>query len=617
MRGRPVAFAVAGLLALAGGLTVQATGLLHGAEGATVDARFHARPADRPADIVVVGVDSDTFSSLRHAWPFPRSWHAAVIDHLREAGAKTIVYDVQFTEPTAPREDLALYRAIGRTPHVVLATTEVDDHGHTNVLGGDANLARIGARAGAANLDGTAGGTLRRVPWGASGLPSLAVAASEVTTGHTVAPSSFPGEGALIDFRGPPGTIASLPYSDVKRGTFDPRAVAGKIVVVGATAPTLQDVHATPASSSKLMSGPEVQANAIWTVVHGLPLHDAPWILGALAILLLALVVPLASLVLRPWFAAAGAIPVAAAYVAACQLAFVHGLLLPVVAPLVALALAATATVGAAAWTEARERRIVAAVNAELSRRVRDATEEIRETQLEVIQRLGQAAESRDHDTGQHIERMSVLCGRLALAVGMSVEEAELLQNASVMHDVGKIGIPDAVLQKPGRFTAEERSVMETHTTIGASILAGSPSPRLQLAEEIARTHHERWDGGGYPGGLIGEQIPLAGRIAAICDVFDALTSSRPYKHAWTIDDALQEIATQRGRHFDPRLVDAFMTLVPDLRAEAEASELTAMYRAPGTPQAPRSGDGDHALDGQPGALGDVGRDPHLAGPVA
>src|SRR4051812_14937860 len=163
--------------------------------------RFQARPAHAPGDVVVVGVDSDTFTTLHHQWPFPRSWHAQVIDNLRKAGARTIVYDVQFTEPTKPREDLALYEAVGRAGHMVLATTEVDDHGRSNVLGGDESLARVGARAGAANLDGTSGGTLRRVPWGASGLPSLAVAGAEVTTGRKIPASSFPAGGALIDFR--------------------------------------------------------------------------------------------------------------------------------------------------------------------------------------------------------------------------------------------------------------------------------------------------------------------------------------------------------------------------------------------------------------------------------
>jgi CHASE2 domain-containing sensor protein len=610
MRNRPLAYALAAVIALVGGLITHTTGLLAGAEGASVDARFQVRPAHAPSDVVVVGVDSDTFTSLHHQWPFPRSWHAQVIDNLRKAGARSIVYDVQFTEPTKPREDLALYQAVGREGHMVLATTEVDDHGRTNVLGGDASLARVGARAGAANLDGTSGGTLRRVPWGASGLPSLAVAGAEVATGRNIAASSFPRGGALIDFRGPPGSVPSLPFADVKRGTFDPHEVAGKVVVVGAVAPTLQDVHPTPASGDTLMSGPEIQADAIWTVMHGLPLRDAPLLLTVLAILLLAAVVPLLTLFLRPWIAAVTALPVAAAYAAVCQLAFVHGVLLPFVAPVAALALATIGTIGVSAWTEARERRIVAAVNSRLAQRVREATEEIRETQLEVIQRLGQAAESRDHDTGQHIERMSVLCRRLAVTIGMSEEEAELLQNASVLHDIGKIGIPDAVLLKPGRFTPEERAVMETHTTIGSQILADSPSRMLQLAEEVARTHHERWDGGGYPSGLAGEQIPLTGRIAAVCDVFDALLSKRPYKEAWTIDDAIAEIVAQRGKHFDPNLVDAFLTLVPELRGEIEAESLTAMWRLP-------SGDGDHALDRQPSTVGDVGSDQHLAGPVA
>jgi CHASE2 domain-containing sensor protein len=611
MRGRPVAFAVAALLALAGGVAVQAIGLLDGAESASIDARFRLRPAHNPTDVVVVGVDSDTFSALHHQWPFPRSWHGEVVDNLRKAGAKAIVYDVQFTEPTTPRQDEALYEAVARARHVVLATTEVDAHGRTNVLGGDANLARVGARAGAANLDGTSGGTLRRVPWGASGLASLAVAGAEMGTGRHVPESSFPAGGALIDFRGPPGTIGSLPFADVKRGTFDPRAVAGKIVVVGAVAPTLQDVHAVPTSTDTLMSGPEVQANAIWTVVHGLPLRDASWVLTALALLVLATAVPLLSLVRRRWIAAAAALPLAGAYGALCQFAFAHGTVVPLVAPLVALGLAATATVAGSAWTESRERRIVSAVNDQLARRVREATEEIRQTQLEVIQRLGQAAESRDHDTGEHIERMSVLCGRLARAAGLAEEEAELLETASVLHDIGKIGIPDAILRKPGHFTADERREMETHASIGASILDGSPSPLLQKAEEVARTHHERWDGGGYPNGLAGEEIPLAGRIAAIADVFDALMSPRPYKKAWTLDDALAEISAQRGRHFDPDLVDVFMKLiVPQLRVEIETQGLTQMWRLP-------SGNGDHALDGQPGAVGDVGGDAHLAGPVA
>jgi putative two-component system response regulator len=154
---------------------------------------------------------------------------------------------------------------------------------------------------------------------------------------------------------------------------------------------------------------------------------------------------------------------------------------------------------------------------------------------------------------------------RLAIAIGRPADEAELIGQASAMHDVGKIGIPDAVLLKPGKLDADEWAVMQSHTTIGAEILAGSSSALLQVAEEIARTHHERWDGTGYPAGLKGEEIPLAARITAICDVFDALRSRRVYKGSWPLEEAVAELAAQRGRHFDPTLVDTFLALVPNL----------------------------------------------------
>src|SRR4051794_29247541 len=154
---------------------------------------------------------------------------------------------------------------------------------------------------------------------------------------------------------------------------------------------------------------------------------------------------------------------------------------------------------------------------------------------------------------------------------------AELLRHASALHDIGKIGVPDRVLLKPGKLDAEEWEIMKTHAELGASLLADSPTELLQLAEVVARTHHERWDGAGYPAGLAGEEIPLVGRISTICDVFDALTSARPYKEAWPVEDALMEIAAQRARQFDPELVDAFLGLWPDdVRPAAEAEPAVA-----------------------------------------
>jgi putative two-component system response regulator len=220
---------------------------------------------------------------------------------------------------------------------------------------------------------------------------------------------------------------------------------------------------------------------------------------------------------------------------------------------------------------ERGERRRTVQYNERLEREVSARTAELRETQLEMLSRLGRAVESRDADTGAHLDRMSTLSHRLALAVGMPPAEAELMRHASLLHDVGKVGIPDRILNKPGRLDDTERELMQTHAAIGGKILAGSRSALVQLAASIARSHHERWDGTGYPDGLRGEEIPLSARICALCDVFDALLSPRTYKPAWPLEDALAEIAAQRGRQFDPALTDVFLTLVPALEPELTA----------------------------------------------
>jgi response regulator RpfG family c-di-GMP phosphodiesterase len=197
--------------------------------------------------------------------------------------------------------------------------------------------------------------------------------------------------------------------------------------------------------------------------------------------------------------------------------------------------------------------------NQELEQRVRERTEELRQTHLEVIRRLAQAAEWRDDTTGLHITRMSRMVYRLARRAGLDDDAAEMLMHASTMHDIGKIGIPDRILLKPGPLEPAEFEQMKTHTMIGAQLLTSSRSATVQLAEIVARTHHERWDGGGYPAGLAGEEIPLPARICAICDVFDALVSERPYKPAWPVPKALEEIKRLSGTAFDPRLVELFV----------------------------------------------------------
>ena len=191
--------------------------------------------------------------------------------------------------------------------------------------------------------------------------------------------------------------------------------------------------------------------------------------------------------------------------------------------------------------------------------------DELRETRLQIVQRLGRAAEYKDNETGMHVIRMSHFSQLLALAAGCSPAWAEDLLNAAPMHDVGKIGIPDAVLRKPGPLDADEWATMRRHPEIGAEIIGEHPSGVLQLAREIALAHHEKWDGSGYPRGLAGEAIPLSARIVAIADVFDALTTRRPYKEPWPVQDALDHIAAQAGKHFDPALVALFAPLLPQL----------------------------------------------------
>lgn len=199
--------------------------------------------------------------------------------------------------------------------------------------------------------------------------------------------------------------------------------------------------------------------------------------------------------------------------------------------------------------------------NLRLEDRVRERTRELEAAQVEILDRLARAVEYRDDATGRHGAHVGELSALLAGELGQSDREVRLLRQAIPLHDVGKIAIPDAILLKQGRLTPTEYAVMQTHTTIGHAILVGSSHRLLQLAAEIALTHHERWDGTGYPHQVAGEAIPLAGRIAAVIDVFDALTHERPYKRAWSIEESVAEIARQAGQHFDPRVVEAFLAL--------------------------------------------------------
>ena len=548
---KTLAMTLAAAAAMAGGLGSYLADAWPRLESDTIDMRFALRKASHPPEVVVVAIDDKTFSVLRRQWPFPRSLHAAVIDRLAADGAGVIAYDVQFTEPTDRRDDLALYESIARSRvPVVLATTEVDAAGQTNVLGGEEALKQAHAVAAAANLPAESGGVIRRYPYSVLGLRSFAVAAGQAA-GRTVRRSRFSDGSALIDFRGPPGAIKTVSYADVLEGHVRPQVFRGKIVVVGATSATLQDLHQTSTTSSSPMAGPEIQANAIWTALHRNPLQPAPGWLALIAILLSAVVAPLGSLRFRVFTSTLIAGGVVVAYLALAQLTFEAGTVLVVSYPLAAWALGTIGMVAANYVGAFIERNGYA--------------RRLRESQLELIQRLAQAVDTRDSETGEHIERIGRLSQQLAVQIGWSAADAEILRHASAMHDIGKIGIPDRILLKQGPLTSEEWQIVKAHTTAGAEILAGSSNPLVMMARDIAISHHERWDGSGYPEGLKGDEIPLAARICAIVDVYDALLSARSYKQAWTLEQTLAEIERGSGAHFDPQLVSAFLKLAPTL----------------------------------------------------
>jgi putative two-component system response regulator len=215
-----------------------------------------------------------------------------------------------------------------------------------------------------------------------------------------------------------------------------------------------------------------------------------------------------------------------------------------------------------------------------LEEKIAERTRELDDARAENLTRLALAAEYRDDDTAHHTQRVGETAAAIAVQLGLDAQEITHLREAAPLHDVGKLAVPDAILLKPGKLTAQEYEVMKTHAALGERLLSGSHAPLLQTGAVIAATHHERWDGTGYPAGLAGEAIPLVGRIVAVADVFDALTHDRPYKSAWPVEQALAEIQVSAGSQFDPRVVAAFLTT---REAAAVAAEISSPQQGPDT----------------------------------
>lgn len=340
-----------GVLAVGLGLLADTTHLFRRTEQQTIDARFSIRGPERaPANIVLVNIDNATLAELerRHLqseFPFPRRYDARVIDRLRQAGAKVIAVDMQFTQQTDATDDNDLIEAVGRAHgRVVLATTEVGPHGETEVLSGNHLLDELGARPASAKEEVDTDGEIRRFPFSYHELHSFPVVTAEVAQGHPISSSRFSGGALPIDFVGPPGTFHSISYSKVLLGQFRASMFAGKIVIVGASAPVLQDVHATATTNGQEMSGPEVWANATSSLLRGVPLKDAPGALEVLLIVLFGVIAPLGSLRLRPLRSLLSTAALAIVFTIAVQVSFDRGLIVDYVYPLFALSLGTLGT---------------------------------------------------------------------------------------------------------------------------------------------------------------------------------------------------------------------------------------------------------------------------------
>lgn len=336
---------VAALLAAGIGLAVQALGLLSQLSLESVDARFSFRGAQRPPhNIALVTVDFKTLheappAGLGLRWPFPRRYHAQLIDDLRRAGARAIVFDVEFVFPTDPRDDNALLESIAHAGDVVLAASAVGAHGSTDVLGGEQTLRTVHAVPGFSIFPTDRGGVVRRMYYEWRGLPSLGVAAATKVLGHPPPRRNLRSDGtAWIDYPGPAGTIPAISYADVIRHRVPASEFAGKVVVVGASDPTLQDIHATSTThSTALMSGPELQAAAIATALNGFPLRSASGLVTVLAILVLAATPALLAFRLSAVRALGVTLLAGAVFAVAAQIAFDGNLVVAVVTPLLAL----------------------------------------------------------------------------------------------------------------------------------------------------------------------------------------------------------------------------------------------------------------------------------------
>ena len=534
---------VTGMIAAVVGVIGEASHLLPGVQADTVALRFQARDSHRPNDVAVVAIDDVTFSDLDRQWPFPRALHAQAIDRLRRAGARTIVYDVQFTEPTNERDDNALYDAVARAGDVVLATTETDANGADERPRRRREPARRARRRrGEQPAHRRRRRRFERFTHSELGdLTTFALAAVRARgAGPKLEPSAFENGGAWIDYRGGPGTIphcvvlrprprqgagARAPRQD-RRGRRDRAVAAGR--ARDADRRRRADVRgprSRPTRSGRRCAACRCTSAPAWFDLladRAARARAGRSLACASAPLAIVLAAPAAR---RSRRSASPSSPSSAGRVVA------------VVAPLPRSRRHRRARSPPATWRAPERRRVAELQRACSSAACASAPRELRETQLEIVRRLapGRRVARRGHGRPHRADRAACASGSPA-QIGWSIEDAELLRHAAraARRRQDRHPRPRPAQAGPARPRGARGHAAPRRRSAPRCSPARRP-PLLQLAEAIARTHHERWDGGGYPAGLAGEEIPLAGRICAVCDVFDALVSPRPYKDAWPL----------------------------------------------------------------------------------
>lgn len=358
-RARLALMAAVALLAAGAGVGARQTDLLRWLELQSVDARFSVRGNEPlPRDVAVVAIDTKTFNDFpkRH-WPYPRRLHAQAIRILKADGARAIAYDIQFTEPTDRKDDLALFNAVFDAGNVVLGTSEIGPGGRTRIFGSDAAVKAAHALAASAQYNLDPNGVIRRIPYATDGLRTMPVVAYTRAFGHAPSRAGFGSDGAWIDYVGPPHRVPTISFSDLLAHHFKPGFFRGRIVVVGASAPSLQDVHPTSTSGADEMPGPEIQANAIHTLVEGVPLRSVPGSIDLGLIVLLALIAPLPALRFGMLLSGVAALVGTALFLVAAQVAFDDGHIVALTYPLASALLSTSGVVVVRYFTEVRERR--------------------------------------------------------------------------------------------------------------------------------------------------------------------------------------------------------------------------------------------------------------------